>query len=728
MSGTVVMKFGGTSVADAERIKRAAKRIVKAREQGQQVVAVLSARGKTTDELIASAEEVSTAPDPREMDMLLSTGERISCALCAMAINDLGHRAISLTGSQAGIVTDTSHTKARILDVRADRIRQALDEDLIVLVAGFQGVSTAKDVTTLGRGGSDTTAVALAAAIGAEVCEIYTDVAGVFSADPRIVPDARKLPIVSFEEMLEMSASGAGVLQLRSVEYGRTHGVRIHCRSSFTEELGTYVVGEEETMERPLITAVTHSTDEARITLLGVPDHPGIAGKIFTALADANVNVDMIIQNEPESEGAAADMSFTVPRTDVRLARETLDPVVAEVGIARVAEDPAMGKVSVVGAGMKSHPGVAAKVFSTLGREGINIEMISTSPIKISCVVQADAGHDRGQGAARGVRAGRGRRPRGASLRAGSRDMSYRVAVVGATGAVGTVMLRQAARAGLPGARDRAVRLARARPAGSWTGFGTVQPLTDETIQGFDLAIFSAGATTSGEWAPRFVDAGCVVVDNSSRLRRDDDIPLVVSEVNPHALERHRGLIANPNCSTMQLMVVLKPILDTAGIERLIVSTYQSVSGTGVKAVEELEAQTHAVLHGVEPPAPTVYPHPIAFNVLGGAGNFKDGDDYTDEERKMMFETRKILETPDIGISVTCARVPVISVALGVGERADARPDRARRGARAAARRTRASTSSTIPRATATRRRSPARAATRCSSAGSGATRRTRAR
>ena len=234
------MKFGGTSVADAERIKRAARRIVKAREQGQRVVAVLSARGKTTDELIASAEEVSTTPDPREMDMLLSTGERISCALCAMAINDLGHRAISLTGSQAGIVTDTSHTKARILDVRADRIRQALDEEMIVLVAGFQGVSTAKDVTTLGRGGSDTTAVALAAAIDAEVCEIYTDVAGVFSADPRIVPDARKLPIVSFEEMLEMSASGAGVLQLRSVEYGRTHGVRIHCRSSFTEELGTY--------------------------------------------------------------------------------------------------------------------------------------------------------------------------------------------------------------------------------------------------------------------------------------------------------------------------------------------------------------------------------------------------------------------------------------------------------------------------------------------------------
>ncbi|MGI8920453.1 MAG: aspartate kinase [Solirubrobacteraceae bacterium] len=384
------MKFGGTSVADAERLKRAARRIVRAREQGHNVVAVLSARGKMTDELVSMAEEVSPLPDPREMDMLLSTGERMSCALCAMAIIDLGHKAISLTGSQAGIVTDTSHTKARILDVRADRIRLAHDEGKIVLVAGFQGVSTATDVTTLGRGGSDTTAVAVAAALGADVCEIYTDVAGVFTADPRIVPDARKISVISFDEMLEMAASGAGVLQLRSVEYARTHGVRIHCRSSFNEDPGTFVVGEEETMERPLITAVTHSTDEARVTLLGVPDHPGIAGQIFTALADANVNVDMIIQNEPESEGASADLSFTVPREDLRLARETLDPMKDTLGISTVAEDPDMGRVSIVGAGMRTHPGVAAKVFSTLGAEGINIEMISTSPIKISCVIRED--------------------------------------------------------------------------------------------------------------------------------------------------------------------------------------------------------------------------------------------------------------------------------------------------------------------------------------------------
>jgi len=388
--GTIVMKFGGTSVADAERLKRAAARIVAQREDGHRVVAVLSARGLETDRLIEDAFEVSPNPHPREMDMLLSTGERVSCALCAMAINDLGHRAISLTGSQAGIVTDTSHTKARILDVRADRIMDALDEDAIVLVAGFQGVSTSKDVTTLGRGGSDTTAVALAAAVGAEVCEIYTDVHGVFSADPRIVPDARKLDVVSFEEMLEMSASGAGVLQLRAVEYARNHGVRIHCRSSFDDTPGTIVVSERETMEHPLITAVTHSTGEARVTLTGVPDTPGIAGRIATALAEANVNVDMIIQNEPVSEGSRADMSFTIPRDDLRTARAALEPLVVELGIGGLQADESMGKVSIVGAGMKTHPGVAAKVFTVLGDHGINIEMISTSPIKISCVVPGE--------------------------------------------------------------------------------------------------------------------------------------------------------------------------------------------------------------------------------------------------------------------------------------------------------------------------------------------------
>ena len=388
MSETIVMKFGGTSVAGPEDLKRAAGRIVTERERGNSVVAVLSARGKTTDELLTMAAEISESPSPREMDMLLSTGERISCALCAMAIWDLGHQAISLTGSQAGIVTDSSHTKARIVDVRADRIEQALGAGNIVLVAGFQGVSTdSKDVTTLGRGGSDTTAVALAAALGASVCEIYTDVAGVFSADPRIVPDAHKLDTISFEEMLEMSASGAGVLQLRSVEYARNHGVRIHCRSSFEEGPGTLVVSEDDTMENPFVTAVTHSADEARVTLAGVRNEPGMAGRIFTALAEANVNVDVIIQNEPVSTQHGADLSFTVGRDDLATA---VAAIKAENGAGEVLTDDQIGKVSIVGAGMRSHPGVAAKVFKVLGDEGINIEMISTSPIKISCVIAAD--------------------------------------------------------------------------------------------------------------------------------------------------------------------------------------------------------------------------------------------------------------------------------------------------------------------------------------------------
>ena len=384
------MKFGGTSVANAERVKRAARRIVDKRGEGNEVVAVLSARGRTTDELIAMAEEISDAPHPREMDMLLSSGERISCALCAMAINDLGHHAISLTGSQAGIVTDDSHTRARILDVRAERIKAALGEGSIVLVAGFQGVSsTARNVTTLGRGGSDTTAVAVAAALGAEVCEIYTDVPGVYSADPGIVPDARKLGTVSFEEMLEMAASGAGVLQLRSVEYARNHGVRIHCRSSFEDAPGTVVLGEGETIEQPLITAVTHSTSEARVTLVGVPDEPGAAARIVQALAEANVNVDMIVQNEPVAAGGRAEISFTVPREDLRRSRQALEPLAGGC-FEDLFTHAEMGKVSIVGAGMRSHPGVAAKVFGVLAQEQVNIDMISTSPIKISCVIERD--------------------------------------------------------------------------------------------------------------------------------------------------------------------------------------------------------------------------------------------------------------------------------------------------------------------------------------------------
>jgi aspartate kinase len=370
----VVMKFGGTSVADAERLLSAAQRIVAANEEGSGVVAVLSARGATTDELVKMAREISPDPQPREMDMLLSTGERISCALCAMAIHDLGSQAISLSGSQAGIVTDTSHTKARILDVRADRIRAALDEGNIVLVAGFQGVSTDNDVTTLGRGGSDTTAVALAAALGADRCEIFTDVEGVFTADPRIVPGASKLHAVSYEEMLELAASGAKVLQLRCVEFARNHGVTLHVRSTFADDEGTWIGEEDERMlEKAMIAGVTHDTEEAVYEVEGADP-----AELFQALADASVNVDTVIQ-------IGSGVVFSAPQEDRTEAAAALERLGA-----RWTEREGLGKVSVVGAGMKSHPGVAAKTFGTLADLGVESHFVSTSPIKIAFYVTRD--------------------------------------------------------------------------------------------------------------------------------------------------------------------------------------------------------------------------------------------------------------------------------------------------------------------------------------------------
>jgi aspartate kinase len=383
----VVQKFGGTSVGDPQKLTAVARRLVAAREAGCQVVGVLSAMGKMTDELIALSHEVSPLPDPREMDMLLSVGERISCALAAMAINDLGHKAISLTGSQAGIVTDTSHGKAKIVDIRAHRIHDALEADQIVLVAGFQGVSTDFEVTTLGRGGTDLTAVALAAALDADVCEIFTDVEGVFTADPRIVPEARKLASVSYEEMLELSASGGKVLMLRSVEFARNHGVRIHVRSSFKDTEGTLVTSQEELMEQPIISGIAHDTSEAEITILGVPDRPGIAAAVFRKLADEAVNVDMIVQNV-SAEGHT-DISFTVPKSELVRIGPVIDAVAAEVDARGVQQDSEIAKISLIGAGMKSNPGVAADMFDALAEAGINIGIISTSSIRISCVVPA---------------------------------------------------------------------------------------------------------------------------------------------------------------------------------------------------------------------------------------------------------------------------------------------------------------------------------------------------
>jgi len=387
--GLVVMKFGGSSLADTGKLKQVAERLVAAHEGGAKVVAVLSAMGRTTDDLIRLAHEVSSAPHPREYDMLVSTGERISNALCAMAIHDLGHRAVSFTGSQAGIVTDSRHTKAKIVEVRAQRIHEALDEDKIVLVAGFQGVSTStRDVTTLGRGGSDTTAVALAAALGADACEIFTDVPGVLTADPRIVPQALKLDVVTYEEMLEMAATGAKVMMARSIEVARSYGVRIRVRSTFEDGEGTWIGEEDETvLEKAIISGVTHDTSEAKVTILDVPDRPGVAARVFRALADAGVNVDMIVQNT--SQRGTTDVTFTLPKSDLRVADPILDSLAGEIGAGGVERDPEIAKVSLIGAGMKSHPGVAADMFDALAEAGINIEIISTSTIRISCVVRA---------------------------------------------------------------------------------------------------------------------------------------------------------------------------------------------------------------------------------------------------------------------------------------------------------------------------------------------------
>lgn len=384
----IVQKFGGTSVGDAERIRAVADHVARTRAEGDQVVVVVSAMGKSTDDLLRLADDVSTTRPPREMDMLLTAGERISMALVSMALQSRGVQSASFTGSQAGIITDTDHTRAKILEMRPDRIQEALDAGFTPVVAGFQGVSTERDITTLGRGGSDVTAVALAAALRADVCEIYTDVTGVFSADPRVVAKARRLPKVSFDEMMEMAETGGRVLMLRSVEFARRHGVKLHVRSSFTWEPGTWIVEEDPTMEEAIVAAVTDDTTEAKVTIDGVPDRPGIAAQLFRTLADEGVNVDMIVQNTG-TNGLTA-ISFTVALIDLPLASKICHEVKEVIGATSVTTDDAIGRVSIIGAGMKSSPGVTALMFETLSNNGINIEMISTSSIRISCLVRAD--------------------------------------------------------------------------------------------------------------------------------------------------------------------------------------------------------------------------------------------------------------------------------------------------------------------------------------------------
>ena len=385
----VVHKYGGSSVADADRIRSVADYIGRAKRRGDDVVVAVSAMGKTTDELDRLARDVSTTRPGREMDLLLSSGERIAMALLTMALTDLGVPAVSFTGSQAGIITDQTHQRARILEVRGDRVRESLAEGKVVVVAGFQGVSTGRDVTTLGRGGTDTTAVALAATLCADHCELYTDVSGVFSADPRVVPTARRIPHLSWEEMLEMCAAGCPKPDVRAAEFARTHQVRLEIRSSFTWEPGTKVGPEEEvTVEQAVVSAVVHEVGEAKVTVGGVPDQVGVAARLFDALAARDVNVDMIVQNT--SLEGRTDISFTIPTRDLAAAKETCEAVQAEIGASFVGLDDTIAKVSIIGAGMKTNPGVAATVFRTLAAEDVNIEMISTSPIRISVVVRQD--------------------------------------------------------------------------------------------------------------------------------------------------------------------------------------------------------------------------------------------------------------------------------------------------------------------------------------------------
>jgi len=380
----IVQKYGGTSVADPDRIRAVAEHVAFTKRHGDDVVVVVSAMGKATDNLLKLANDVSRTQPGREMDMLLTTGERVSMALLCMALADVGVDAMSFTGSQVGIITDTVHMKAKILEVKGDRVREALSAGKVCVVAGFQGISTAKEITTLGRGGSDTTAVALAAALDADSCEIYTDVTGVFTADPRIVPQARKLQHVNFDEMLEMAGAGSKVLALRSVEFARNHNVPLHVRSSFTWEHGTWVTSQEPSMEDPIISGVVTDISEAKVTVVAVPDRPGISAALFEPLAGANVNVDMIVQNT--SHDGTTDISFTMPKADVASASAIVERVAAEVGARGVEHDAEIAKISLVGAGMKTSPGIAAKMFRVLADEGINIQMISTSTIRISVV------------------------------------------------------------------------------------------------------------------------------------------------------------------------------------------------------------------------------------------------------------------------------------------------------------------------------------------------------
>ena len=548
--GIVVQKYGGSSVADASAIKRVAARIVETKRAGHDVVVAVSAMGDSTDELLDLAAQVSPLPPARELDMLLTAGERISMALVAMAIADLGFTARSFTGSQAGVITDSVHGKAKIIDVTPGRISTALEDGHIVIVAGFQGVSQdTKEITTLGRGGTDTTAVALAAALEAEVCEIYTDVDGVFTADPRLVPTARKLDRVTYEEMLEMAACGAKILHLRCVEYARRYDIPVHVRSSFNKLDGTVVAGsindvpEEGSMEAAIISGIAHDRSEAKITVVGVPDKVGVAARVFEALAAAQINLDMIVQNVSAAATNLTDISFTLPRTDGQTAMTALAKLQGEVGFEQLLYDDQIGKVSLIGAGMRSPPRHHRQVLlgPGRGRREHRDDLHLGDP---------DLGHRRRGGRDRrrpghphrvrpGLRRGRGRRLRR------HRPMTTRlnVGIVGATGQVGVAMRQILEQRDFP--VDQIRFFASPRSAGTVLPYAGREIVVEDAATadpaGLDVALFSAGATTSRALVPVFADAGVIVVDNSSAFRKDPAIPLVVSEVNPAGRRgRHR--------------------------------------------------------------------------------------------------------------------------------------------------------------------------------------------
>ena len=514
-------------------------------------------------------------------------------------------------------------------------------------------------MTTLGRGGSDTTAVALAHALDADVCEIYTDVDGVYTANPSLVARARKIDHISYDEMLEMAAAGAQVLAVRAVEYARKYDIPIHVRSSFTDYAGTWVREEDDTMESPIIRAVTYTTDEARVTVRGVPDRPGVAAEVFTALAEAHVNVDMIIQNS--SEEGHTDISCTIPSEDSAAADRALRQIVADLGAKGFSSNEGIAKVSVIGAGMRTNPGVAAKMFKTLADLGINLDMISTSPIKISAVIARERADEAVRalhdvfGLDESLRAPRQGRPE-LLLMAGE---SYTVAIAGATGVVGGTVRRILEERSFPVGELRL--LASARSAGRRLPFQgaelEVQELGQGSFEGVDLVFFAAGGDISREYVPQAVAAGATAIDKSSVFRMDPGVPLVVPEVNADHLASNTGIIATPNCSTIQMVVALKPIYDEVGIKRVVVSTYQAVSGSGQGGIAALEAQTRQWAAG-EPVEQQFYPYQIAFNALPHIDGFLPSG-ATKEEQKMVDETTKIFADPDLKVTATCVRVPV---------------------------------------------------------------------